>query len=158
MRTPISRAANPPPSWRQQGFTTIELIIVLTIVGLMYALATPLLASLLDRPRLDRVVTDLVSALRAARSDAAVHSRPVIYRIEARGQAWRIDSQRYTLPADVTVNLVPIGGENKARRDDTLTFFPDGSSTGGVFVIGQLEQRRRVRVDWLTGQVRAVDE
>jgi general secretion pathway protein H len=35
----------------------------------------------------------------------------------------------------------------------TVTFFPDGTSTGGTITLSQGTHRYYVAVDWLTGQV-----
>lgn len=52
------------------GFTIIELMIVLTIMGILLGLAAPSLQSTIERNRREAVVTDFATAIQTARSNA----------------------------------------------------------------------------------------
>jgi type IV fimbrial biogenesis protein FimT len=84
--------SNPLPASRNIrkspcGFTAIELVIVMAIVAVLAALATPDLSNLLVNQRLRAAGTDLMSSLIVARSEAIKRNGPVEIR-PASGADW----------------------------------------------------------------------
>lgn len=152
MRTPTLRAAKCPFGGREAGFTTIELVVVLTILAVVYALATPLVAGRLDGPRLKQAASDITSALRAARATAVTQSRPITFEIMGQGAAWRIDDRNASFNDHIRLSLRPVGGRVELRRGG-VTFFSDGGSTGGALTIRNAKHSRVIQIDWLTGRV-----
>lgn len=72
------RTASPVPS-RRAGFTLMELIVVLVLVGVLAAAVTPLFASSVGRTRADRSVRDLLATMRHAGERAVLEG--VEYRL-----------------------------------------------------------------------------
>lgn len=66
-----------PRRTRQAGFTTIELMIVVTITAVLIAFAAPSLADFLAKRRVDGVMAELVTDLHFARSEAVSRNAPV---------------------------------------------------------------------------------
>lgn len=62
---------------RQQGFTIVELMTVIVIVGVLAAVALPSLKNILINQRLAATASDLVSALTVARAEAIKQSQTV---------------------------------------------------------------------------------
>src|SRR5215472_4129574 len=62
------------------GFTLIELVVVLTIIGMALALAMPLLAGRAAGVSLNAAVGEIRAALRGARNTAIAEDRPVVFR------------------------------------------------------------------------------
>ena len=149
MKTPISPFAERRPD---AGFTAIELIVALTILGLAYALASPLIAGLFDRPGLDRSTSRVIAALSEARSTAIVTSHPV--RFTAAGGGWRFAGRSGKVAKGIALGIRAGSRANAPARG--ITFFADGSATGGWVMLAQGERRALVRVDWLTGAIRSV--
>ena len=120
----------------EQGFTLLELLVVLTVVALLAGVALPQVRTLL-RPDIDRTTREVALAIRDQRSLAMRSGNAAV------------------VTAAAIVPLLPRGTEvvEDGLGNDGLLFFPNGTSTGGRVVLGAPDGRRAVNVDWLTGRV-----
>jgi general secretion pathway protein H len=128
---------------RQAGFTLLEMIVVLVILGLALSIVItrgPMHSAHLDT---EVAVRDLTSALRLARGRAIAENRAVTVALAA--TSYRVDgSAAHRIPADVTL-----------AGNAAIGFAPDGSSSGGTIVVAGPTLRLGIAVDWLTGRVHA---
>ena len=126
---------------RASGFTLIEMIVVLVILGLMAGLVLargPLHSQRLD---IDVAARGLAGTLRVARGQAIAEHHPVVVAVAA--NAYRLDrAPLHTVPTDVALS-----------GDATIRFAPDGSSSGGHVAVQGGARRIEIGVDWLTGRV-----
>jgi general secretion pathway protein H len=126
---------------RANGFTLIEMIVVLAILGMMIGLVVtrgPLHSQHLDA---EAAARGLAGALRVARGQAIAQHRPVVVTVAANG--YRVDGEpSHAVPTDVALS-----------GDATIRYAPDGSSSGGTIAVRGGTGRIGVAVDWLTGRV-----
>lgn len=128
MRTPIC----PPPTERVRGFTLIEMLVVLTVLGLVAAL----LAGTMGRGSEGLARQKAAQALRAAFAEARLEARRT-------GRTARVDPAALVERSALVDPAFPLPGGG-------IAFYPDGSSSGGVVRLGEA---RLLAVDWLTGEV-----
>jgi general secretion pathway protein H len=128
---------------QESGFTLIEMIVVLTILGMVAGLVlarTPWHSSSLDA---EAALRSLTNTLRLARSRAVVEDRDVLVDLGARG--FSLDGGAMT--------ALPAGEELEPMR---VVFTADGGSTGATILLSAGESRFLIDVNWLTGRVRRI--
>lgn len=129
----------------QGGFTLIEMIVVLVILGLMLGLVVSRAPMHSQRLDLDGVSRQMMGSLRLARSRAIAQNRTVIWVAASSGFSLDGEAPR-RLPADVTV-----------AAGERIGFAADGSSSGGRVVLQSGERKVAIGVDWLTGRVQVAE-
>jgi general secretion pathway protein H len=139
----------------QRGFTLIEMVVVLAIVGLLLAFIVPLGGGHAERAEFARSVDDMASALRMTRGRAIRDDRSAVLVVDVR-QARYSGAGNMVIggfPAGTRLSLVTTEDEKEGATLGSIRFFPDGSSTGGGITVVRGALRYDVLVDWLTGAV-----
>lgn len=127
---------------RDTGFTLIETIIVLTILGLTLGLAMPLLGGSGHGAALAAAAGQLRAVLSRARQDAIVESRVIAFRADPDGGYW-LGPQYHRLSGAGLRVAIPSGSR--------ISFYPSGASSGGRIVVAGGGGQREIAVDAVTG-------
>jgi general secretion pathway protein H len=137
------------------GFTLIELLVVLMIAGLLLAVTPPLISNAIPGVQLKSAARTLVSALRQTRSLAISEAMPKRLTVDLQAREVRIPgrAQAIDIPAKIDVELTVAESQRSGEHTAAVSFFPDGSSTGGRIRLGRADIHYQVDVDWLTGRV-----
>ena len=145
-RTRMSRAGNGRcvGTGTAGGFTLVELLVVMTVMAAVAALATPMLDRVAPRLELRAAAQDLGTALRAARSAALRDNRETVVLIDVERRLFRTGSAG---PA----SFLPDEARGRVR------FYPDGTSTGGEVRLRRGSADYTVGIDWFDGTVRVHD-
>ncbi|PDT87487.1 type II secretion system protein GspH [Bradyrhizobium sp. Y36] len=141
-------------SWSHQhdGFTILELLVVLAIMALGLALAPPLIGRTADRLRLESAQAALLNALKATRAAAIMRSTEASLVIDLKERTFRSPVLPVTtLPAKVELALKVADFEATDKSHAEIRFYPDGSSTGGDLTLKLEDRIARLCVNWLTG-------
>lgn len=147
----MNRAGRRP---REAGFTVIELIVVVALLALAYALVAPSISAVFDRPRLDNAARQVAGSLREARATAIETFRDTRFAVLADRRSWRSGERTGAVAEGIQLSLERRDrGGSGAGAAGEIVFFPDGSSTGGRVVLRRGDRVRVVAVEWLTGRV-----
>ena len=142
----------------EAGYTLIEIVCVLAIVGLLAALALPHFPEATSRTRLGGYALETAALLKADRNAAMRTRRPVATTLSAEAKTVRSGATDaiVRLPADVAFDAILAKRCGDRRTGTTIDFFPSGISCGGTIAISRPGVGFQIRVNWLTGGVEVV--
>ncbi|HDZ91571.1 MAG TPA: type II secretion system protein GspH [Deltaproteobacteria bacterium] len=163
------------------GFSLLELIVVLVIIGVVSAFVGPKLAGSMTNMNLRTASKRVAALLRYARNqavsfgtDSVVHfdfekNRISLTSLKPPSDGPEADSEEgpdgtaehgrrpetYLLPDGVYLKEGVLGEEETDSGIFEITFLPDGGSSGGeVILMNQRERGYIIAVDFITGVVR----
>lgn len=144
---------NTLPRHTSNGFTLLEILLVMTIAVLALGVVAPNFAQLLSSITFEQQSRSLVQVLRDSRQKALRYG---------------ITQQLQIAPRQITQNdqiLLSLDNESLLRlRDDNgaepteqrLLFYADGGSSGGQLLLSRPGRQQRIQIHWLTGAVKHV--
>jgi general secretion pathway protein H len=144
---------------RELGFTLLEIIVVMVIAALAYALLVGVTFRGASTSDLKAAARTVASGLRQAQTMAITTRRDqsLVMDMESREYTLPGESAPRTLPRGVDLKLYTAQSEVASERKGGIRFYPDGSSTGGRVTLSAGERKYLVDVDWLTGRVSIED-
>ncbi|MBW8458691.1 MAG: GspH/FimT family pseudopilin [Thiobacillus sp.] len=144
---------------RQAGFTLLELLVVLALLAMTYALIPPMFAVGGSTAELKAGARQVAAGLRKARSQAIVSRGEATLTLDVEAHSFLLsgDSKPRKLPQQAEIGVYTAQGEVTDASTAAIRFYPDGSSTGGRVSLAMGERKFLVDVDWLTGQVEILD-
>ena len=142
----------------QAGFTLIEVVCVLAIIGLLAALVLPAIPRGTSQERLAGYAVEVAALLKGDRNAAIRTRAPVATSLDAQRRIVVSGARASTveIPADVTFQALLAQRCGGRRVGVTIDFFPGGASCRGVIAIARQGVGYQIRVNWLTGGVEVV--
>ncbi len=140
--------------WKaKEGFTLLEMLVVLAIVGLAAAISAPLLRPSHGPLTLAASAHQLCSTLRNARAHAIATNKEtdVIVDIEHRRYASSFGPST-ALPADADIKLIIADDRRLDAIHGSFAFFPSGASSGGEIHLGNHGKSIAITISWFTGE------
>ena len=140
------------------GFTLIEVVCVLAIVGLLAMVALPAIPTGTTQSRLAGYAVEVASLLKADRN-AAIRQRAVVSTsLSAAAHIVKSGAGESIvhLPPDVAFDAILANRCGDHSEGSTIDFFPSGMSCGGTIAIARRGAGFEIRVNWLTGGVEIV--
>lgn len=156
------------------GFTLLELIIVMIIIGLMSVLVVPVIGGSLSNMKLKTAAKKTASALRYCRNKAATQKTTYIAGIDFAVNIISVENKKkasekpeetdepdlktYKLPEGVHMEKIVSGDQEIDSGRFKITFFPNGSCSGGLITLaGTREKQYNINLDPITGIVTIVN-
>jgi type II secretion system protein H len=129
-----------------RGYSLLELLVVLAILGLIAALAVVPISASIDHMRLSDDARVLAGALREAREEALNQQRDIALTIDAQTPNKIASSSggRWTLSGDSIVSLTGA---------HAFAFHADGTASGGAFRIARGSAHAELRIDDVTAAI-----
>ena len=138
---------------RSEGFTFVELIVVLAILAGLAALVAPSFSRTVASARLRTAASDVRSTFARARAlaVASARERSAVFDL-SRGEIGVDNEAVRLLPETIRLEVVLPGGDRRDRGSVRFRFFPDGSGEEAeISVTAEDGGTLRVTVDPLTG-------
>ncbi len=144
---------------RPNGFTLVELLVVLTVIGLIMALAPIAMYRAMPSLELRTTTRELAAALRNTRSTAIRDNRETTLTLDVEAGWYRLDGRKgeRTINPEIKLKLLTATIETEDESVGRIRFFPDGTSTGGQITLARGESTYYILVDWLSGRVQIAD-
>ncbi|TXS91215.1 type II secretion system protein GspH [Parahaliea maris] len=145
------RTSAPPVCSR--GFTLLELVLVMAILVMVMSIVSVRLVSS-EAGDLRTESQKLASQLRYLRARALADGRIYDLSIAADGRAYRLDPNQplVELPDAVQMTLNP-SRHGQVNTPGTVSFYPDGSSSGARISLAGATAEVHLDVSWITGEV-----
>tara|TARA_B100000315_G_scaffold250270_1_gene282776 strand:+ start:820 stop:1305 length:486 start_codon:yes stop_codon:yes gene_type:complete len=149
---------------RRAGFTLIELVVVLILIGISVALVAPTIAHSLEQAQFRKDVRSVSAMLTFARNQAITHKTP--YRLSINIDEHMIWVNPYQHNHDELPNrptqfslahtdTLRVTAKNRENTSGThaLLFYPNGSSSGGTIQMAHNGQKEPVvlKINAITG-------
>ena len=149
-----ARAVILPAGKDKRGFTLIELVLVLLLIGVSMVIVLPNIGKGLQDREVRVSALGLAAVARDLRSRALFDGMPQELLLNLPQNSYLVaQSREIQLPPDVKFASVD-GGETIDRDIKKFYFFPNGSSLGGEIVLaGERSGSYLVRMEALTGKV-----
>ena len=137
-----------------KGFTLIEMIVVIVLIGIVASVVTFSFTRTLAGARIQAASNDLVAGLRYTRGQAIVKGEQKVLMLDLEKNTWLAPGKaERELPKGMILRLTTAQQELISDQAGGIRFFPDGSSTGGNIAVVLGEREWRINVGWLTGEI-----
>jgi general secretion pathway protein H len=146
-------------SVRPAGFTILEILAVLVIASIAYALILGTPFGRASSGDLKYAARTLASGLRTAQTTAMATRRDALLTLDMESREFLVgaDPTVHRISDKIDLKLYTAQSEVSSERRGSIRFYPDGSSTGGRITVSSGERKYLVDVDWLTGRVSIAD-
>ena len=160
MPTKLSRSQN--------GFTILELIVVLLIVSLVVGLVMPAFSKTLIRMERQSAIREIASAFKYARTKSIAEKVPIAFQAQLEeNQYWLEDlrteeiSKVKSLPPELVFQDFADGDDTVTDETISIIFYPRGNTSGGTIRlsapgVASEEEWFAIEVNQVTGRPKLI--
>ena len=137
------------------GFTLIEMLVVLTLMGLLVAVVIPMFGSGVSTTELKSDARAVAAGLRQARGQAIAQRGESVLMIDMGAHSFSVppDPRVHKLAKDLELKLFTAQSDLVNDNVGAIRFFADGGSNVCRITLAAGARTFNVDVDWLTGRV-----
>lgn len=135
----------------RQGFTLLELIIVISLVIIILGISTVFFANILPKGKFDTLVRDISSTIRLAKAISQMGSDSQTVVIDLDSKRYGIEGRGYRdIPSNVDVKISdPFLGEIARGRYEFRV--QAGVFEGGLIILSDGKRSARINIDPVVG-------
>ncbi len=142
----------------KNGFTLVELLVVMLVFGLLIALAPAAFKRVLPGLELKSAARELAAVFRESRNRAIRDNRATAVVIDVQEKIYQVEGRSFAIPQGFEIQLFTAESERLSESSGRIRFFPDGTSTGGRVTLETDDTAYYIVADWLSGRVEIVDQ
>lgn len=137
------------------GFTLIEIMVVLSILTLLLVIIPPSYQGMIENTTLKTTTRELVSQLRLLRHNAVRQQTESQILLDLANKNYTANGikKELDIPADAQIKLITAKKELHDYKTGAIRFYPDGSSSGGQIILSHGSRQHTINVNWLTGKI-----
>lgn len=136
----------------ESGYTLTELLVVLAITLLIVGITPALYRTVVPAAQLKSNAVSLLGYLRAQQLTALRSGQAISLQIHAHHIGDRRRNQTgFDLAAPAELSYQPSFFDSDRAGAD-LTFYPDGTSSGGIVTLQRGHSHQTIEINWLTGR------
>lgn len=140
---------------KNQGFTLVELMVVMVIIALIMGLVATSMSSSISAAEARAATRKVVASLRYTRVRAIIDKSEQVFLVNTENRSYVAPGRKQVnLPEGVEVAITTARSELTSEDVAGIRFFPDGGSTGGHIELTVNEREYRINIAWLTGEAR----
>ncbi len=139
---------------KKNGFTLLEIIIVLTLVALILGLSTIYFAAFLPTAKFNATAREISALIRHARSLAVMNRQMQNVVFDLDGKTYGFEGQDgKSIPSPILIMIAdPANGETLHGKY-RFVFHPSGGMEGGTIFLTGGRKKLRIDLDPITGAV-----
>lgn len=139
---------------RSRGFTLIELVVSLVIMAIASGVVMPYFAKSMESIRQKNCVREVATILRKSAADALAEHRKIDVLFENEGHTVKVNDKKVKIGWPASSEIMESGAHRVGSGQSVqLTFYPDGTSSGGAFDIVSEKRGYRIEINWITSHV-----
>jgi type II secretion system protein H len=134
-KMPVTESESGDRMRARGGFTVIELLVVMMLVGIIAGATIPRLTTAMERGRLQRAASVVAADLRLAHSMAARRSAPVIVVVDTTTRSIRVrnfSGTDTTFSRRLLGNGTEYGLQRLTTTQASVTVYPNGIASGPI--------------------------
>lgn len=162
------------------GYSLIELIVVLVLIGLITAIATPFLMTTIGKTKLKTSAKEIATTFRYARSRAIATKNPFYFYLDLNRSAYWISPENInkdkkgnfnyedvlktatkirTISKEIIIQKVSVGTSTKDEGIIKIPFYPQGNTINAKIYLKQKNESNSAKhyeilLDEITGRVK----
>lgn len=139
---------------RQTGFSLLEILVILTLVGLMLGVVAFSLGRGVSSAEIRNASKEIAATMRYTRGLAMRSREQQVFVVDIENRTWQAgDRPPEPFQREMDITILTARSELTGENAGGIRFFPDGSSTGGRVTLTAGEREWQVGVEWLTGEI-----
>lgn len=129
-----------------RGFTLVEVIVVMVMLGIMLAIALPSMTSWRETARVREVAQDILGGLRHARSMAVTENQTVIATLDLANHQLTYNGVVKGFPSNIVLEADVDTDLSDNSDPVSTTFQPHGSCTAELYIRVNEDQNLEIQI------------